>query len=124
MRTGITKMPEKGYELTLLANGEVQVALYREPQETTDNDGNTHVTADVLYLRRRNFAGLAQSIEANFNWYWQQAEQEAEKLAKEKSNDINTQLDKLRADIDYMAMMSDVDFGEDESEDINHEQEV
>lgn len=79
MRIGITEMPEKGYQLTPLANGDVEIKLFSVPIEDYDSDGNKHITANVLTMRRKNFAGLAQSIEENYEWYWQQGEQEQAK---------------------------------------------
>ena len=94
MRTGITKMPEKGYELTPSANGEVQITLYRNPIEEYDSDNNLHITANVLSFRRRNFDGLAQSVEDNYEWYWQQGEQEqTEKLTAQFTKAVQKWMD-------------------------------
>lgn len=94
MRTGITKMPEKGYELTPSANGEVQITLYRNPIEEYDSDNNLHITANVLSFRRRNFDGLAQSVEDNYEWYWQQGEQEqTEKLIAQFTKAVQKWMD-------------------------------
>lgn len=124
MRIGITEMPEKGYQLTPLANGDVEIKLFSVPIEDYDSDGNKHITANVLTMRRKNFAGLAQSIEENYEWYWQQGEQEeAQRLAKARKADFNTTLDKMRADMDYICMMAGVDM-DDESEGEHYEQEV
>lgn len=94
MRTGITKMPEKGYELTPSANGEVQITLYRNPIEEYDSDNNLHITANVLSFHRRNFDGLAKSIEDNYEWYWQQGEQEqTEKLTAQFTKAVQKWMD-------------------------------
>ncbi|WP_293839865.1 hypothetical protein [uncultured Phascolarctobacterium sp.] len=94
MRTGITKMPEKGYNLTQLTNGEVQITLYRNPIEEYDSDNNLHITANVLSFRRRNFDGLAQSVEDNYEWYWQQGEQEqTEKLTAQFTKAVQKWMD-------------------------------
>lgn len=94
MRTGITKMPEKGYNLTQLTNGEVQITLYRNPIEEYDSDNNLHITANVLSFRRRNFDGLAKSIEDNYEWYWQQGEQEqTEKLTAQFTKAVQKWMD-------------------------------
>ena len=94
MRTGITKMPEKGYKLTPSANGEVQITLYRNPIEEYDSDNNLHITANVLSFRRRNFDGLAKSIEDNYEWYWQQGEQEqTEKMTAQFTKAVQKWMD-------------------------------
>lgn len=94
MRTGITKMPENGYELTYLANGEVEIKLYRDPVEKHDSDDNVHITANVLSLRRKNYDGLAVSIENNYDWYWQQGEQEQTKqLTNQFTNAVQKWMD-------------------------------
>lgn len=77
MRIGITEMPENGFVLQpLIGTGNVLIKLYRSPEESYDSDGNKHITANVVVLTRRNYSGIAQSIEDNFEWYWQQGEQE------------------------------------------------
>lgn len=76
MRIGVTEVPEKSYKLIPLANNEAKIELYAAAEESYDADGNKHVTANVLTLHRKNYDGLADSIEANFSWYWQQAERE------------------------------------------------
>jgi hypothetical protein len=94
MRIGVTSVPEKSYELTPSANGEVQITLYRNPIEEYDSDNNLHITANVLSFRRRNFDGLAHSIEANFSWYWQQGEQEqTEQLTKQFTASVQKWMD-------------------------------
>lgn len=76
MRIGVTEVPEKSYRLVQLANNDVEIELYAAAEESYDADGNKHITANVLTLRRKNFDGLGKSIEDNFSWYWQQGEQE------------------------------------------------
>lgn len=94
MRTGITKMPESGYELTPSARGEVLITLYHNPIEEYDSDGNLHISANVLSFTRRNFDGLAKSIEDNFSWYWQQGEQEqTEQLTKQFTASVQKWMD-------------------------------
>lgn len=107
MRTGITKMPEKGYELTPSANGEVQITLYRNPIEEYDSDNNLHITANVLSFRRRNFDGLAQSIENNYEWYWQQGEQEqTEQLTKQFTASVQKWMDSKAQERGYDNIIS------------------
>lgn len=77
MRIGITEMPEKGFTLQpLIGTGNVLIQMYRSPKEDYDIEGHKHITANVLIITRRNFDGIAKSIEDNFEWYWQQGEQE------------------------------------------------
>ena len=66
MRIGITEMPENGFVLQpLIGTRNVLIKLYRSPEESYDSDGNKHITANVVVLTRRNYSGIAQSIEDN-----------------------------------------------------------
>lgn len=89
MRIGITEMPEKSFVLQpLISTGNVLIQMYRNPEEDYDSDGHKHITANVLNIIRRNYEGLAQDIENNFEWYWQQGEQEESKKLTDQFTDI------------------------------------
>ena len=94
MRIGVTSVPEKSYKLTPLTNNDVEIELYAAAKESYDADGNKHITANVLILRRKNYDGLAKSIEDNFSWYWQQGEQEqTEQLTKQFTQSVQKWMD-------------------------------
>lgn len=94
MRIGVTSVPEKSYKLIPLANNDVEIELYAAAEESCDADGNKHITANVLTLHRKNYDGLAKSIEDNFSWYWQQAEREqTEKLTAQFTKAVQKWMD-------------------------------
>lgn len=97
MRIGITEMPEKGFTLQpLIGTGEVLIQMYRTPVEDYDSDGHKHITANVLIIKRQNYDGIAQSIEDNFEWYWQQGEQaQTEQLTNQFTKTVQKWMDTI-----------------------------
>ena len=108
MRIGITEMPGNGFVLQpLIGTGNVLIKLYRSPEESYDADGNKHITANVLSLRRKNFDGLGKSIEDNFSWYWQQGEQEqAKQLTKQFTESVQKWMDSKAQERGYDNIIS------------------
>lgn len=107
MRIGVTEVPEKSYKLIPLANNDVEIELYAAAEESYDADGNKHVTANVLTLHRKNYDGLAKSIEANFSWYWQQGEQEqTEQLTKQFTQSVQKWMDSKAQERGYDNIIS------------------
>lgn len=101
-RIGITAMPERGVDISLIpiSGGRCIVRLFKDEQ-STEVDGMTQVTADVVELEMVYYDGLQLEVESNFDKYFEIGTQQELAEAKTKKVDEIKQL-LMKANLDCL----------------------
>lgn len=101
-RIGITAMPERGVDISLIpiSGGRCIVRLFKD-QQSTEIDGMTQITADVVELEMVYYDGLQLEVESNFDQYFEIGAQKELANAKTKKVDEIKQL-LMKANLDYL----------------------
>lgn len=101
-RIGITAMPERGVDISLvpISGGRCIVRLFKDEQ-STEVDGMTQITADVVGLEMVYYDGLQLEVESNFEKYFEIGTQkELAETKKKKVDEIKQLL--MKANLDYL----------------------
>ena len=101
-RIGITAMPERGVDISLIpiSGGRCIVRLFKDEQ-STEVDGMTQITADVVELEMVYYDGLQLEVESNFDKYFEiGAQQELAEAKTKKVEEIKQLL--MKANLDYL----------------------
>lgn len=101
-RIGITAMPERGVDISLIpiSGGRCIVRLFKDEQ-STEVDGMTQITADVVGLEMVYYDGLQVEVESNFDKYFEIGTQQELAEAKTKKVEEIKQL-LMKANLDYL----------------------
>lgn len=101
-RIGITAMPERGVDISLIpiSGGRCIVRLFKDEQ-STEVDGMTQITADVVELEMVYYDGLQLEVESNFEKYFEIGTQKELAETKTKKVDEIKQL-LMKANLDYL----------------------
>lgn len=70
MNIEITAIPTDGIQIDMIDSINCKVSLYKNESTTTDTNGISHITADMVCGNLRYSTELASDIKSNFDWYW------------------------------------------------------
>lgn len=106
-RIGITAMPERGVDISLIpiSGGRCIVRLFKDEQ-STEVDGMTQITADVVELEMVYYDGLQLEVESNFDKYFEIGAQK--ELADAKTKYINEIKEKINTDFVQKIISGDI----------------
>ncbi len=101
-RIGITAMPERGVDISLIpiSGGRCIVRLFKDEQ-SAEVDGMNQITADVVELEMVYYEGLQLEVESNFDKYFEIGTTKELAEAKTKKVDEIKQL-LMKANLDYL----------------------